>query len=113
MNTLAFTEEAHLAQSALHLSEKVIIAQVIGVIVNVIDTELQPLHHLEIIVQDELLSKLWIQTVEDHLCAPKLEQDKDTCRLCMYGIYCICIMGNKKDDQRRCKKNTDLTPLGA
>lgn len=65
---------AHLTQSTLKLSQKIVISQIIGVVVNVINAKLQPLHHLEIIVEDKLLGELWIQVVQDHLCAPKLVQ---------------------------------------
>lgn len=64
--------EAYLAQGTFKLPQKIIITQVIGVIVNVINAKLQPLHHLEIVVNNKLLGKLWIQAVEDHLGAPKL-----------------------------------------
>lgn len=70
--------EAHLAQGAFELPQKIIITQIIGVIVNVIHAKLQPLHHLEIVVDDKLLGELWIQAVQDHLCAPKLIHKEKT-----------------------------------
>lgn len=70
--------EAHLAQGTFKLPQKIIITQIIGVIVNVIHAKLQLLHHLEIVVDDKLLGELWIQAVQDHLCAPKLIHKEKT-----------------------------------
>lgn len=70
--------EAHLAQGTFKLPQEIIIAQIIGVIVNIIHAKLQPLDHLEIVVNNKLLGKLWIQAVQDHLCAPKLIHKEKT-----------------------------------
>lgn len=72
---------AYLAQGTFKLPKKIIITQVIGVVVNVKNTKLQPLHHLKIIVDDKLLSEPWIQAVQNHLCAPKLiHKEKKQCK---------------------------------
>lgn len=65
-------ERAHLTERALQLPEEVVILQGVRVIVDVVHAKLEPLHHLEIVVEHKLLGELGVQTVEDHLCAAKL-----------------------------------------
>lgn len=64
--------EAHLAQCTFDLPQEIMFTQVVGIVVNIINAKLQPLHHLKIVVNNKPLCKLWIQAVQDHLCAPKL-----------------------------------------
>lgn len=69
--------EAHLAQGAFKLPEEIVITQVMRVIVNIIDRKFHLLHHLKIVVENKLLGKLWVQVVQDHLCAPDLTHGKN------------------------------------
>ena len=68
--------EAHLAQGTFKLPEKIVITQVRCVIVNIIHRKLHLLHHLKVVVENKLLGKLWVQVVQDHLCAPNLIHEK-------------------------------------
>ncbi len=70
------TGTPYLAQGALQLPQEVIITQVNGFVVDVINPKPQFLHHLKVIVDEKLFSKLWIEAILDFLCAPHLFRKK-------------------------------------
>lgn len=62
----------YLAQGDLQLPQEVVITQVDGFVVDVIDPKYQLLHHFEIVVDDKLLGKLGIEAILDLLRARHL-----------------------------------------
>lgn len=64
--------ETYLPEGAFKLSKEIIVTQVVGIVVDIIHAELQPLHRLEIVIDHKPLRKLRIQAVQDHLRAAKL-----------------------------------------
>lgn len=62
----------YLAQGDLQLAQEVVVAQVDGFVVDVVNAEYQLLHHFEIVVDDKLLGKLGVEAILDLLRARHL-----------------------------------------
>lgn len=62
----------YLAQRALQLSKEVIIAEINGFVVNVINSKFQLLHHLKVVINEKLLCKLGAEAILDLLGASEL-----------------------------------------
>lgn len=62
----------YLAQCALQLPQEVIVAQVDGLVVDVVDPKFEFLHYFKVVVDDKLLGKLWRQAVLNFFCSCQL-----------------------------------------
>lgn len=67
---------SYLAQGDLQLAQEVVVTQVDGFIVNVVNAKYQLLHHFKIVVDDKLLGKLGVEAILDLLGARHLLGNK-------------------------------------
>lgn len=78
----------HLAQGTLQFPQEVIIREVNGLVVNVINPKFQFLHDLEVVVDDKLFGKLWAKAVLDFLCPSNLLGNLRLCFFFLQTYYC-------------------------
>lgn len=69
--------DPHLSQCALNPPQEVIILQIDRPVVYVIDTQLQLLHLLKVVVQEQLLGELGVLAVFYLLCAVQLYRETE------------------------------------
>lgn len=60
---------SYLAQGDLQLAQEIVVTQVDGFIVDVVNAKYQLLHHFKIVVDDKLLGKLGVEAILDLLSA--------------------------------------------
>lgn len=70
--------DPHLSQCALNPPQEVIILQIDRPVVYVIDTQLQLLHFLKAVVQEQLLEELRVPAVLHPLCAVQLYSEPES-----------------------------------
>lgn len=86
----------YLSQSELHSTKVVVIPEVRGGVVDVVDPKLQILHLLKVVVQSQTLAEGWTGGVLQFLCASKLvarEKNKQINKIMIIAcsLYCVCV----------------------
>lgn len=86
----------YLSQSELHSTKVVVIPEVGGGVVDVVDPKLQILHLLKVVVQSQTLAEGWTGGVLQFLCASKLvarEKNKQINKIMIIAcpLYCLCV----------------------
>lgn len=62
----------YLAQRTLQFSKEVVVAEINGGVVNVVNSKFQLLHNFKVVVNDKLLCKLGVEAILDLLGAAEL-----------------------------------------
>lgn len=86
----------YLSQSELHSTKVVVIPEVGGGVVDVVDPKLQILHLLKVVVQSQTLAEGRTGGVLQFLCASKLvarEKNKQINKIMIIAcpLYCVCV----------------------
>lgn len=68
--------QTHRAQCAGELSQEVMLIQLCARLILVKQGKLELLHFLKVVVNDELLSKSWVEVVHCRLCPVQLQRNR-------------------------------------
>lgn len=96
----------YLAQGDLQLAQEVVVAQVDGFVVDVVNGEYQLLHHFEIVVDDKLLGKLGVEAILDLLRARHLWGGEHN-----IFFYFVTNVYSRKESKYRMKSFTQVKSM--